>query len=193
MISLDKYFVSVDPVSRIVKGQLHCLPETHENLSSLSSLSEDELEDLSWAGIENQGWVCFTSDLLTRYSSDSQNLESNKVFLKRKISEETEKRLQGGFVYQGHRVEASPNFRFHLHLETQKSLSKIGYHQFFRFDDKSVKLDCVEIRNLYEVLELFLSKNAQWEHELFGSIERCKDLPELAKLNYEYPWLCTTV
>lgn len=193
MISLNKFYVPVDPQARIVTGQLQCLPESYETLSSLSTLEEDKLEDLEWAGLDRKGWVCFTSDLLTRYVADTENVSSNKTFLKKKISEETEKRLKGGFAYQEFRIEASQNFRIHLFLEVQKSLSTVGYHQFFRFDDKSVELDSVEIRNLYEIFELFLNKNAQWEHELFASVDKCKTLPELAKLNYDYPWLCTTV
>lgn len=193
MISLNKFYVTVDPKARIVTGQLQCLPETYENVSSLSTLDENQLEDLGWAGLDQKGWVCFTSDLLTRYVADSENLSSNKTFLKKMVSEETEKRLKGGFAYQDFRIEATQNFRMHLFLEVQKSLGSVGYRQFFRFDDKTVELDSVEIRNLYEIFELFLNKNAQWEHELFVSMDKCKTLTEMAKLNYTYPWLCTTV
>jgi hypothetical protein len=189
----SEYYVQVDVESKEVLTQLQCLPENWGTISSMSALSEKELEDLTWAGVKGKGWVCLTSDYIVKYTASQENIKSQRTFIKRKISEGCIKRQKGGFQYQEYRVEATPENRLSYFMEASKAQSSPDYTQFFRFDEEFVELNSLEIRQLYDVLDLFMDKNLLWEKNLYSQLNSCKNLSEIAKLNYEYPWLCTTI
>ena len=57
----DKHYIQVDLDKKIFSGSFQLLPENWHNISCFNSLSDEELEDLTWSGNKNIGWIRFTS------------------------------------------------------------------------------------------------------------------------------------
>ena len=57
----DNYYIQVDLKNKIFLNNFSLLPKNWKNISCFSSLSDEELEDLTWSGNNDIGWIKFTS------------------------------------------------------------------------------------------------------------------------------------
>ena len=87
----DRRYVLVDTEKKLIIDKIQELPEYWKNISGLPGLSDEELEDLSWAGHFNLGWININSAKIDEYELTQRTLDEFKIALEngKKIKNQT--------------------------------------------------------------------------------------------------------
>lgn len=169
----------------MVVDRLQPLPEGWRNMSQLSALTDEELFELSWAGWENEGWVCVTDPRFGDYSCPEETLNMNKLNLKAEVQNQINGLRETLLKYKEKDIPFNDEVRteFHILSERAKDLPNSYFlvkmrFEYFQFTGR-------EILEISDMLELHNQNCNMKEYSIFKDIEACQSLKELTEVNYD--------
>jgi len=138
----DKHYIQVDLDKKIFSGSFQLLPENWHNISCFNSLSDEELEDLTWSGNKNIGWIRFTSPKIKEFNVMRDTFLLVKDNLKRDISAAIDDSVDPKITYKNNLIV--------LNEETKNILVS---RYLYSLSDKSVTLKINFGRNSKKINE----------------------------------------
>lgn len=185
-LSLNDFYVLVDTRDKIVTSKVQKLPEYWSNITNLSSLNDEELLDLTWAGHQNLGWISITSEYLEDYNSSQENLEMNKNELKYLISKIKEDKEHEGIVYNGIIFKIDQKSLIDIFFKKEQVLKNKDKDFYIKINFTYHKFTSGQIVELYDILENAKNKLETWERIIFKKIDDCKKISDFLYLNYGF-------
>jgi len=177
-LSLNDFYVLVDTRDKIVTSKVQKLPEYWSNITNLSSLEDEKLSDLTWAGHQNLGWVSITSEYIEEYSSSHDNLEMNKNELKYLLGKIKEEKEHEGIIYNNVRIKIDQKNLINLFLKREKAIKNKNADFYFKINFTYYKFTSGQIIELYDILESSYEELETWERLKFKKIDQCKKISE---------------
>ena len=178
-MNLNDFYVLIDTEKREIIDKFQKLPTNWKNISGLSGLSDEKLEDLKWAGHHNLGWINLNSPKIENLKVSSENLELNKNTLKVLISEKTKEKQNIPINYKGAKIKTDLKTRYILFNKKQQKKEKINFkcingYYTFTYEEMVEILDLIEnqIENYFDE-----------EMKIYQKIDNCKTIKELSKIN----------
>jgi hypothetical protein len=180
----DNYYIQVDLKNKIFLNNFGLLPKNWKNISCFSSLSDEELEDLTWSGNDGIGWIKFTSPKIKDFSATSDNFLYNKVNLKKDISDAIDDSINTRIVYKTYEIRLNDELKNVLTSRYLHSLSD---------ESITLKIDCMgnyRTFNAEEIKELILMIDRKdlsiynKKIELYEMIDSSKSIYELTQKQY---------
>jgi len=181
----DKHYIQVDLNKNIFSGSFEPLPEDWRNISSFNYLSDEELEDLTWSGNKNIGWIRFTSPKIKDFDVMRDTFMLIKNNLKKNISSSIDDNINPKISYK--------NYTILLNEET-KTILDSRYLSSLSQEEVTLKLDCMgkyRIFNSEEIKELILlidRKNLSTYNRkinLYEMIDSSNSVFELTQKQYD--------
>jgi|TARA_E500000318_G_scaffold22254_4_gene22550 hypothetical protein len=181
----DKHYIQVDLDKKIFSGSFQLLPENWHNISCFNSLSDEELEDLTWSGNKNIGWIRFTSPKIKEFNVMRDTFLLVKDNLKRDISAAIDDSVDPKITYKNNLIV--------LNEETKNILVS---RYLYSLSDKSVtlKINCMgnyRVFNSEEIKELIFMidrKNLSIYNKrikLNEIIDTCNSITDLTSKSYD--------
>lgn len=181
-MNLNNFYVLVDTEKKITIDKIQTLPYNWLNISGLINYSDEKLSDMSWAGHKNLGWINIKSLKIKNFTSPPENLELNKLQLKKIISDEIKEKQYFPINYKGAKINLDLETRFLL--LTLKNLNKSevnlkcinGYYEFNK----------LEIDEIYVMIENQIQKFFDIEKNFYEQVDKCKSIQDFSKINYDF-------
>jgi len=183
-MNLNDYYILVDTKNTIVSGSLQLLPENWNNIHGLTGLSDQELSNLDWSGNDGVGWINMCSDELKNYNSSDDNLESNKLSLKRIITNERKDEILRPIIYED--ITVTPDKTTYTILSCKKilAISNPDLVINFKFGDRYKTINADQIHEICAIIENKLQSSFDAEMKIYQQIETCNHLTEFKNINY---------
>lgn len=181
----DKHYIQVNLDKNIFSGPFDLLPENWRNISCFNSFSDEELEDLTWSGNKNIGWIRFTSPKIKDFSIMRDTFILIKNNLKKNISSFIDNDIDPKISYK--------NYTILLNEETRTILDS-RYLSSLSHEEVTLKLDCMgkyRIFNSEEIKELILiidRKNLSTYNkkvDLYEMVDNCNSVYEITQKQYD--------
>ena len=181
----DKHYIQVDLNKKIFSGPFQLLPVNWNNISSFNCLSNELLEDLTWSGRKNIGWIKFTSPKIKDFGVMRDTFMLIKNNLKKDISSSIDDDINPKISYK--------NYRILLNEET-KTILDSRYLSSLSQEEVTLKLDCMgtyRVFNSEELKELILlidRKNLSVYNkkvDLYEMVDSCNSVYEITQKQYD--------
>lgn len=178
-MNLNEYYVLIDTEKKEIIDKFQKLPNNWKNISGLSGISDEKLEDLNWAGHHNLGWINLNSPKIKDLKMSPQNLELNKNTLKSLISEKTKEKQNTPINYKGAKIKTDLKTRYTLFTKKQQQYNQINFkcingYYTFTYD---------EVVEISDLIENQIQKYFDEEMYIYQKIDNCKSITDLIKIN----------
>jgi len=183
-MNLNNYYVLVDTKTKVITGSIQLLPENWHNIHGLSGLTDDEIANLDWTGNEGLGWINLCSNDLKSYESSDDNLENNKLTLKRLISQERKDELLRPILFEDITVVPDKTTYTMLMFKKLLTLSNPELTVNFKFQDKYKTINASQINDICAIIDNQIQSSFDSEMKLFQEIESCNHICEFRNINY---------
>lgn len=182
IMNLNKFYVLVDTEKKIIIDKIQELPEYWNNISNLSALSNEELENLDWSGNKNLGWMNITSQKLKFYEIQEDTLTLNKNAFKELISKERKIKQDCEIFYKN--ISFTCNQKTILFL----SLKKYSNNKIFNYksNENYYQINIDEINEIYTIMNEHIQKCFDWEKKITDQLEKITKVTEFAHINYDF-------
>jgi hypothetical protein len=179
-MKLNNFYVLVDLEIQQIIDKIQKLPENWKNIAGLSGLSDDELNDLTWANQLNLGWINIHSEKIKNFQSSAENLQLNKNTFKRLVSEIRKDEEKEPINYQGAKIKSD--------FETQLAL-------FLLKDQKEINFKCLNgyytftSGQIIEICDIILNRIQYLfnrEKEIYDQIDQCNSVCNFLSVNYDF-------
>lgn len=171
-MNLNDFHVLVDLEKKLFIDKIQVLPENWNNISGLKNLKSEKLEDLSWSGNVNLGWINIRSEKLKEYKSTKENLELNKNTFKELISKFKKEKISKSIEYRGIKFPTDEKTRYSLFIKKFSNEEKINFKSF----NKYYTLTKDQINEIYDIMEKHIQKYFDWEMNVYSQIDQCNSL-----------------
>jgi hypothetical protein len=178
-MNLNDFYILVDTENKEIIDKFEKLPKNWKNIAGLNGLSDEELEDLKWAGHHNLGWMNLNSPKISEFKVSSENLELNKNTLKVLISEQRKEEQNIPIEYKGAKIKTDTETRYSLHLKKNLKENQINFkciNGYFTFSHE-------EILEISELIESRIQEYFDKEMKMYQKIDQCQSIVDLAKIN----------
>jgi hypothetical protein len=178
----SEFYILVDTEKKETIDKFQKLPQNWKNISGLPGLSDQELEDLKWAGHYNLGWINLNSTKLKEFKFSQDNLQLNKNNLKNLVSKKR-KEVQNTLIdFKGAKFKINNKTRLSLFLLKNSKKEKINFKCINEYRSFSV----IEICEIFEFLENKSQELFDLEMQIYEKIDNCETIKDLSKLNLEF-------
>lgn len=171
----NDYYVLVDYNLNQIIDHIKQLPENWINISGLPNYSDQKLEDLSWAGHPNLGWIKTSSQKLANFTYTSEWLEINKNNLKQSISQKRYDVQNEALNYKGNYIIANEKNKTNLLIK--KSLSNESF--YWKFINSYRLLSVKEVDTLLKLLDNYTQQCYNEEARLYSVIDNIANINDL--------------
>jgi len=187
MMTTDKLYVEVDLKNKIILSSPAPLELNWKNIGGLPFLEEHKLQDLSWAGYENYGFIKFHNDnriILRCFSCDFGLLEKIKSELKIKVSEIRYAYECGGVVINDQYViNTDDRSKLLIQMKYLQCKENLNSHFSWKTSSGSVEFDSPVFINLYMKIMDFIQNCFDLESSVYDNINQCKDIIDVLNIN----------
>lgn len=178
-MNLNDFYVLVDTENKEIIDKFSLLPKNWKNISGVSGLSSEELEDLKWAGHHNLGWINIFSPRISEFKYSKENLELNKNTLKSLISEKRKENQSEFIEYKSAKFKTDIETRYNLFLKKNSNQDSINFkciNGYYTFTHN-------EIVEIYNLIENQIQSYFDEEMKLYDKIDSCQSFVDLTKIN----------
>jgi len=183
------FYVLVDKSLNAVISHASKLPENWNNIHGLSSLTDEELSDLEWAGHLNLGWIKFDSKFPTTYSFADGWETFAKESLKQAYSNLRWEAETKGIVYNGIQIETNERTRTAILLK-KISIPETSKETFsWNYKGSIIQFDINDITKISNAINNYIQECFEVEASLIKKLDAVKNPLDLTKfdLNIEWP------
>ena len=178
----DRRYVLVDTEKKLIIDKIQELPEYWKNISGLPGLSDEELEDLSWAGHFNLGWININSAKIDEYELTLESLNMNKTQIRQLVSDGIKEQKFNGIVFKNIRVRCDDELRYDLWIKKMQAKENLDQTFNCKISDQYYTFTSNQIIELCNKVEEHFQKCSDKEMNLFNKIDSCKKISNLLKI-----------
>lgn len=184
-MNFDNFYVLVDLEKKLIIDKVQELPKNWNNIFSLSGLSQEELEDLSWSGNTNCGWINMKSEKIKEYKSTPENLQLNKSTLKDLVSDKIKLKRTEQILYKGIYFRCDQKTINSLLLKKTSSIYNQDSVISYKVEDNYYSLTISDIHIICDMMERHIQDCFEYERKIFDQIDSFKSVSEFFNLNYD--------
>ena len=153
----DKHYIQVDLNKKIFSGPFQLLPVNWNNISSFNCLSNELLEDLTWSGRKNIGWIKFTSPKIKEFRVMRDTFLLIKENLKKDISAAIDDSVDLKITYKNNLIFLNDELKNvltsrYLHCLSDKSITLkincMGNYRVFNSEEIKELIFMIDRKNL---------------------------------------------
>ena len=178
-MDLNDFYVLVDTENKEIIDKFQKLPKNWKNISGLPGLSDEELEDLKWAGHHNLGWISLKSSKIKEFKMSQENLELNKNTLKDLVSQKRKEEQNIPIKYRKSKIKTDIKTRYSLFLLKNSNQKEINFkciNGYFTFSQE-------EISEIFNLIESKIQKCFNEEMKIYQKIDSCLSISDFSKIN----------
>lgn len=182
------FYVLVDKSAKAVLNHPIDLPENWGNISCLPALSDEELEDLEWAGQPNLAWIKFDSEFPEDYifaeSWESFAKETVKSFYANQRWDAETK----GIVYKGVDIGTDDRTKTAF-LVKREVLGKSSTETFsWKHNNSIAEFDAKDVTAILKAIDDYVQKCFEVEASLIAELDNVKTPSDLKKFILQVDW-----
>jgi hypothetical protein len=185
----QNFYVLVDKNTNTVLNHPSELPENWNNIHGTSSLTDKELEDLTWTGHSNFGWIKFDSEFPTTYTFANGWELFAKECIKESYSNLRWKVEMKGILYNGIEIGTDDRTRTAILLK-KELMSRTSKETFsWKYNGSIVEFDNEDINKILNAINDYVQECFEIEASLIKQLDEVKTPLDLRKfdLNIEWP------
>lgn len=183
------FYVLVDKESNKVLSHPTKLPENWQNIQGLSSLTDEELSDLEWAGHKNFGWVKFDSEFDFDFEFSTDWLEFAKNSVKNEYANQRWENEKKGILYKGVLIDSDDRTKTAILLKLQTVITSSEEKTFsWKYNNSTFEFSSADIINISNSLNDYIQKCFDVEAELIVQVNGVTLPEELCEFNLEVTW-----
>lgn len=188
---MNDFYVYVDFNEKTLLSQIQKLPENWNNINGLNKIDVHQLKDLSWAGYENKGWICYNSKSLIGYEYNDEWLSLSKDSIVQEIKNAARNKITGIIEFKDKKLflnlETKSNLMFtrlNLNLEKSQKIPVI-------FCDGIQEINYSNFVDLYNFVDSYTKKCLLIQLDLTDKVKSAQNLEDLQKINFDSEWPST--
>jgi len=181
---MNDYYVLVDyELSKII-NVLNPLQENWSNINGLKNYPDEQLENLSWAGHPNLGWIRITSPNISNFTYDEGWLETSKNNLKKIVKDKREFALGKELLFKGKKIKADEKTKTELSLK----LLTIGENDSisWKFITEFHQITKQDINDMLKFIGEYTQQCYDEEMRLYGVIDPVLTAEDFSTLDLTY-------
>jgi hypothetical protein len=179
----ESLYVEIDPKENKILSPPKPLEINWKNIGGLSFLTDDKLNDLSWAGYENSGFIKFnleSKNILRCFSYDPTLIDQIKMKLKEELSNIRYEYECGGIVVNNqYSISTDDRAKILLQSKYLQCMEDSKLTFYWKTSSGFYYFTSQEFITLFKKITEFIQKCFDYEKVLIDSIEECKDLIQL--------------
>lgn len=185
---MNDYYVLVDYELNQIITHLSPLPQDWNNVYGLVNFDDKKLENLSWAGHPNLGWIKASSKKIFDYSYTPEWLDFTKTKLKSFISKKRNELETTVLEYKDSKIISNEKTKNALFLKIQIMKDQKIESVMWKFFDNFMLITSEEATSLLSALDGYTQKCFYEESRQCSLIDGCNSLKDLLKLNIKEEW-----
>lgn len=181
---MNNYYVLVDYELNKIINVLNPLQENWNNISGLKNYTDEELENLGWAGHPNLGWIKITSPSILNFTCDDEWLEISKNNLKKIIKDKKEFALGEELLYNGKRIKADEKTKTELSIK----LLSVEENQYvsWKFVNEFHQITKQDIIDMLKFVDNYTQQCYDEEMRLYDLINSVSNIEDFSNLDLNY-------
>lgn len=190
---MNKLYTYVNHENLTIDNLAQFLPENWKNILGLNLYSDEKLENLSWAGHSNYGWVNLSTFDLSSYTPLPEWLELSKNGMKSIVSKFRYEAETEPLIWNGHQIKIDERTKTSLSFKILSAQSNLDYKCFWKFSgDDIAELTISELKNISTLIDDHIQKCFELEFQKITEIENCETPYDLGNINLNINLLTTT-
>lgn len=185
---MNDYYVLVDYELNEIITHLGPLPENWGNIYGLGNFDDKKLENLSWAGHPNFGWIKASSKKILNFSYTPEWLDFSKSNIKSLISKKRNETEEVVLEYKNSKIISNEKTKNALLLKVQMMKEQKIESVLWKFFDNFALVTLEDATYLLNALDDYTQKCFYEESRQCSLIDGCNSLGDLLKLNITEEW-----
>lgn len=175
-MNLSEFYFKVNPVKRIIIDSPKKLDHNWKNISGFIYLPEDKIEDLSWAGYPDEGFIKICKSnipKLEEYSSSFDTLASIKNIIKSYITTERNLKESNTVTINGkYSIHLTDKCKLALCMKYMECLSKTNFNISWKTNSGYLDLNDKEFKNLFLNIQIYIDNLFKLEKQILDKINQ---------------------
>lgn len=184
----ENFYILIDPQSDLIINHPTELPENWNNIHGLTTLSDEEISDLNWAGRPNFGWVKFNSEFPENYVFGDNWMSFAKLSIKEVYSKKRWEAESKGILYKN--IEIKTDDRTKTTIILKKDLLQNTPSQTFNWKSGDVitTFDVEDAIKISASIDDYIQQCFDVEATLIEQINLAETPSDLAEFNVNVTW-----
>lgn len=193
MKKMNELYVKVDLKNKVILSSPAPLELNWENIGGLPFLEEYKLQDLSWAGYENLGFIKFHNDnriKLRCFRCETGLLEKIKSELKIKVSKiRYEYECGGVIVNDQYVINTDDRSKLLIQMKYLQCKENLNLHFNWKTSSGNIEFNSSSFINAYMKIMDFIQNCFDLESNVCDDINQCKNIIDVLNVNlHEINW-----
>lgn len=185
---MNNLYTYVNHQTLTIENLAQILPENWKNVNGLNLISDEKLQDLSWAGHSGYGWVKLLDFDFSSYTSLPEWLELSKNNAKTIISSARRNAETEPLTWNGHLIKVDDRTKNALSFKILSAQSTSNYTCLWKFSNSEALLEISELMDLASFIDNYIQECFNLELEKKKEIDNCKTPNDLGKINLSVDW-----
>lgn len=187
---MNSLYVYVNHSTKNIDCLAQELPENWSNIQGLNFLSEEQLENLEWAGHPGYGWVKLSTFDLSDYSFASEWMQLSKNGVKEIVKKYRKEATGDVLNWNGNTVKLDENTRAFISLKLSTCRSTDTF--LWKFVNRTVEITGEDLLNLCTFINEYIQTCFNLENDKNVEIDSCETLFDLGSVDLNISWPSTT-
>lgn len=171
------FFFLIDIPNKKVVNSIQTLPLNWRNIHGLPGLSDDQLENLRWAGHPRTGWLRVTDPRLSRYAFEEGGVDLQQRSVNKILIASVKKKLKHNFFFEQKHYNITPEFKFSL---TSLIVKPYDGNKFILLSNDILSLSYEEAATLYYEVDMFYNETCKWAEDVKSQIKNFREPKDFA-------------
>jgi len=182
------FYVIVDRTTNKVLSHPVKLPENWQNIHGLSSLSDEKISDLEWAGHPGLGWIKFNSEFPFDLEINEDWFEFAKNSIKYEYAGQRWEAEKKGIEYKNILIDTDDRTKTAILLKTQLAVASPGKTFSWKYNNSTVEFTSSDIINIANALNDYIQKCFDKEAELIDLVNQSRTELDLSDFTLNVNW-----
>jgi len=182
------FYVLIDRTTNKVLSHPVKLSENWQNIHGMSSLSDEEISDLEWAGHPGLGWIKFNSEFPFDLEIHEDWFEFAKNSIKNEYANQRWEAEKKGIVYKNILIDTDDRTKTAILLKTQLAVASPGKTFSWKYNNSTVEFTSSDIINIADALSDYIQKCFDKEAELIDLVNQSETEPDLSDFTLSVNW-----
>lgn len=186
---MKKYYFEINPRKNIILDSPKELDSTWKNISGIDKLEDNYLQDLSWGGYPEGGFLRFCQENYENSKSFSYEKDvfvRSMFFVKDLVTRNRKSFLSEKIIInENYSINLTNNFKISLLMKYNECLFDKNLKFKWKFNEGFLEYDSEKFISLYKKIQNHIGSAFEEEQKINSIIENCSDLYSLLRINTE--------
>lgn len=188
---MNELYVLVDSTQNLIISPIMELPLNWGNISGVKFLSEEKLEDLSWAGEVGLGWKKVTDPDLSTVNVTEEWIGFQRANLKKMISSKRKEMESEVLTFGEKQIKLSERTKTALSFKLSGSFNDTDTF-VWKFMNGSYKVTYGELKEIRDSIDSYLQECFDIEYKFANFVDTTDRIDGLFNINLSLNWPSTT-